>query len=200
MSRLSNAVREKMAVALVEHKFAERAQGLCVESVALFQAVYDDLYDAAMQKTMAALQKKGRAFGTNTKLSVNARGYNIDIGAIRIAHRSGAEWSAETEYRPMFHQHRQYGEISYADGLLANRLEAFADDRKSLIEDIDVAYRKAMGTLAQFSTGKKLAAEWPEAMPIIGKLIPEDDRTVPVIQLAAINADFGLPPSEQLAA
>jgi hypothetical protein len=37
-------------------------------------------------------------------------------------------------------------------------------------------------------------------MPVIGKFIPEDDRSVPVVQTASLNADFGLPPSERLAA
>jgi hypothetical protein len=44
------------------------------------------------------------------------------------------------------------------------------------------------------TTGKKLAEAWPEAMEVIGDLIPENQRTLPVVQVSAINAKFRLPP------
>jgi hypothetical protein len=64
-------------------------------------------------------------------------------------------------------------------------------------EDVETAYRRALGTLERFTTAKKLTKEWPEAMPIIGKLIPVEARTLPTVQLEAINDEFGLPPSDE---
>ena len=71
---------------------------------------------------------------------------------------------------------------------------------KDFAEEVSAAYDRALGTLNQFASGKRLTADWPEALPVIGSLIPEGDRQLPVVQLAAVNNDFGLPPSERLAA
>ncbi|NCA02851.1 MAG: hypothetical protein EBS87_11955 [Sphingomonadaceae bacterium] len=37
---------------------------------------------------------------------------------------------------------------------------------------------------------------WPEAIPVIGDLIPADQRTLPVVVVSEINKKFGLPPEE----
>ena len=64
----------------------------------------------------------------------------------------------------------------------------------------ETAYNEAMAVLNTCTTGKKLAEAWPEAMPVIGDLIPEGERTLPVVQVADINKKFGLPPKGKKAA
>lgn len=192
--RLTKSNREAMARALVKHKLAERGEGLCRESVVLFKQADDALYDPATKRLMAKLLKGHRkAFAIRNHMTARARGMYVRIGAQNIG-AEGCFWKAETPYLPALHT-----DEDLSDQILGHMAD-FALKLKSFQEDVKAAYRKAIGTLGQFSTGKKLAADWPEAMPIIGKLIPEEDRSLPVVQLAAINAEFELPPSEAIAA
>lgn len=197
MSRLSNNIRAEMAQTLVRHRFAERADALMIESRVLFGLVYDDHYGPKVRANMEALEKSFKgALNTGSELMVNLMGRMIHVGATAFG-AGGIFWSPEIVARPFLKD--QIGYRSHVgmldDHVLAKRLVAFADDRKHLIEEIDPAYRRALGTLAQFQNGKKLAEGWPEAMPLIGSLIPENDRTLPVVQVAALNAEFKLPPA-----
>lgn len=198
MTRLSNSIREDMARALVRHRFGERADVLCAESATLFHAVIFDQYDDATRKLMAQIEKKHRnAFTKQNSLTVNVAGRRIEIGARYIGSVKtswGSHWRAQCESASMLESGQGWNSISYLEGPIADRLIAFADAEQKLREEIDPAYRKALGALAQFGTGKRLASDWPEAMPVIGNLIPENDRQLPVVQVAALNAEFELPP------
>lgn len=201
MARLSNTTREKMAVALVKHRFAETAAELVAQSQELFRKLYDGHYDTETRKHIAAIIKKHRkAFGKATALEANVGGREIAVGAVSLGWK-GVSWPVEVEARPTA------GDIGgWRNGIgigdehpLRGSLVEFADRRDTLRESCETAYREALGALNQFSTGKRLGEEWPEAMPVIGDLIPEDDRTLPVVQVANLNSKFGLPP-ETLAA
>lgn len=198
MSRLSNDTRQKMAVALVHHRFNERAKTLCCESAALFHAVLDDQYDEQTRKLIAQLEKRRKgALPSTDHLTANVAGRRIEVGARYIGSVRtswGGHWLAKAERRPILQPETRWDAISYLDGPIAERLIAFADAEQALREEVDPAYRKALGALAQFSTGKRLGEDWPEAMPVIGHLIPENDRQLPVVQVAALNAEFDLPP------
>jgi len=198
MARLSNSVRESMATALVKHRFAAPAAELIAECKTLYHTVYDQQHTPAIRKHMDALTKlyKG-AFTTDASLDVNVSGRRLSVGSRSI----GKHWRCEVERLPMLNGIDSYPGIGFAsDDTLGARLVAFADAEKKLGEDVAVAQREALGALGQFSTGKKLAAEWPEAMPVIGSLIPEDDRTLPVVQVAHLNSKFDLPPNTAIAA
>lgn len=198
MARLSQSIRESMAKALVRHRFDERAKVLCAESVSLFHFVMDDLHNADTRKLMAQLEKRHKgAFQRDDDLTVNVAGRRISIGSqliggVRGVYGSG--WKAQADPRSFLQCDRGYDKVSYLDGPIAERLTAFADGVEALRAEAEAAYRKALGALAQFGTGKRLAAEWPEAMPVIGNLIPENDRQLPVVQVAALNIEFELPP------
>lgn len=200
MSRLSIGAREKMAAALVKHRFADDAEKLVRESRDLFNAVLDDQYDEATRKLMAQIVKKHRgAFSKADQIAVNVAGRRVTVGKQRLGY-DVCRWPVEVEKRPLLQGELGWSAIAYLDGPIAERLTKFADDDQSFSSRVEAAYNKARGALAQFTTGKKLAADWPEAMPVIGHLIPESDRTVPVVQVAALNAEFDLPPEERLAA
>jgi hypothetical protein len=185
-----------MAKALVMHKFADEGASLVAADAALFDAAYAERYPPAGQKTMQALQKgHPGAFKTETSFNERARGMYVSVGNGSFGN-DGCYWRTDRTPRLAF-----YGDDKFplSDATL-DRIVDLALQGKRFSEDVHAAYRKALTALSRFSTGKKLSEEWPEAMPIIGKLIPEDDRTVPVLQTASLNEDFGLPPSERLAA
>lgn len=195
-ARLTKAIRERMAKALVRHKLNDRANALTAESVAIFAATYDALYNAETQKLMAKLIKlHPKAFPTNTEMDVNAGGLWVRVGSASVGLYEVARWQAEIAARPIFD-----GSRVTAPEALSGRIREYAMATKTFAEDVKAAYNKALVTLNALGTAKRLQEEWPEAMPLIGSLIPATDRTVPVVQLAAINDEFGLPPSEKLAA
>lgn len=192
-----------MAKALVKHRFADRAAGLIVESQRLFHLVYDEHYDASDRKMMAQLRKKDfKRFETTDEITVNAAGQRFDVGREGIGVAGEAHWMPECEKLPILADLRNYQAcVSFAaDHPLTDRLTAFARQREALKVEVHEAFREALGALQQFSTGKRLAEDWPEALPVIGDLIPEDNRTLPVVQVVHLNTKFGLPPSESRAA
>ena len=196
-ARLTKSDREQMAKALVRHKFHDQAEALMQESVELFDAVYGERYDEPTQKLMRQLTKRHpTALSTDGSAYVNARGMSIYVGASHIGVRGVVDWLPAVAPRPVFYSGHS-GEVSVA---LGDRTFDFALRLKTFNEGIRPAYHKALATLNQFHTGKKLADEWPEAMPVIGNLIPASERNLPVVQLTAINDEFGLPPSETEAA
>jgi hypothetical protein len=201
VARLSNATRDKMAAALVKHRFAAEAAELVAESQELFRKVYDHHHSADVQKHMAAIIKSHKAgFDKASRLKANVTGRDVPVGDESIG-VGAINWKVEVAARPILEDaNRYYGIGVDADSELGKALIAFSDKRQGFRNGIEPARREALGALAQFTTGKKLAEEWPEAMPVIGPLIPEDDRTLPVVQVAHLNSKFDLPPSERLAA
>lgn len=194
MARLSNYTREKMATALVKHRFAERGAQLVAESQELFRLAYDHHHSAEDRKHIAALAKRHpRGLKKDTSFDLNVSGRRLTVGAQYV----GKHWRAEIEARYTLADADNYPGMGIeADSELGKRAVAYQDAETKLREDADLAYREALGALNQFNTGKRLAEDWPEAMPVIGDLIPEDDRALPVVQVAGLNSKFGLPPSE----
>ena len=196
MARLSKSTREQMAKALVRHRFDARANELTAESAALFNTVLDERYDGETQRLMGKLLKKHpKAFDMRGHVNIRARGMYTDIGDNLIGcYEPTIRWKAAVTARPVLD-----GTPDLSTDLI-NKIADHALARKAFGEELEAAYRKAFATLTQLGTAKRLQEEWPEAMPVIGNLVPIEDRSLPVVQLAAINDEFGLPPSEQEAA
>lgn len=195
-SRISKSTRESMARALVEHRFSERAQELCVESGVLFHAVLDERYDATTQKLMRQLEKRQPgAFRRTDEVYLRAQGMRVSVGAAVIGNYKVARWTPEPNARPVLYEDE--GEPS---ANLAERIAKFAMATKEFSEELETAYRRALGALEQFTTAKALTEGWPEALPVIGHLLAVEERALPAVKLEAINDEFGLPPSELVAA
>jgi hypothetical protein len=192
MTRLSNYTREKMALALVKHRFADRAASLVAESQELFRQCYDLHHNAEDKKHIAALAKRHpQGLPKDSSFNINLAGRRETVGAQNIA----KHWSAQVAPRYCLADADSYpGMVVDPQTPLGERIIAFADGEDSLREEADLAYREALGALNQFTTAKRLAEDWPEAMPVIADLIPEDSRTLPVVQVGALNAKFKLPP------
>lgn len=193
--RLTKHDREQMARALARHKLDSEAKALCAESAGLFADVYADQHDAALRRAMKAflkLRPKGLPHKTNA--NINARGRSFWIGDSQTGH-SGIWWNADVTALPV-PDDASY-RYAYADGELAERLIDFSDRIGAFPAKVHEAYRKALSALNQFSTGEKLSKDWPEALPVIGELIPTASRALPVVQMEAINDEFGLPPGDE---
>lgn len=196
-ARLTKDDRQKMARALVAHRFADRIAELSAESNALFDLCYAERYDAEAQRLINRLAKKlpGET-GSLDQIDTNANGMNISVGGVGLGEYRSKSWVIECKSRPSLNRHVRLN----LSGALAERVSAFGMACEKFRDDVREAYRRALGMLEQFASGKKLEAEWPEAIPVIGHLIPANDRALPVVQTAEINDEFGLPPSETEAA
>ncbi len=195
-ARLTKYDRDQMAKALTRHRFNDCAQGLMLESAALFNAVLDERYDTQTLKLMRQLQKRQpKAFDQVDCLGLRPRGFCVSVGARSIGAYGKGVWMPVVARRSVLHGHD-----CELNDQLTDRAAQFGLDTKKFAEDVSEAYRRALATLSQFTTGKALVEKWPEAIPVIGSLIPSEDRSLPVVQLQAINDEFGLPPSELEAA
>lgn len=196
MAKLSKEVRERMARALVSHKFNSRAKELMDESVSLFHAAYAERYSSSSQRLMAQLMKLNpEAFQLAKSTCINVGGMRVVIGATMIGKNSIAIWHAECAGKPAYFREPVEG-MSIA---LIERVREYALATKEFSEAIPPAYARALATLDQLGTAKRLQDEWPEALPIIGSFIAIEERTLPVVQLEAINDEFDLPPHEEAA-
>jgi len=191
-NRISKQTREKMAKALVRHRFNDRATELCVESGRLFHAVLDERYDAGTQKLMRQLEKRvPGGLRKQTAVYLRARGMRVTVGEAQIGNYWLAGWTPEVSERLCLNDKDEEPSEQLAD-----QIAAFALETQRFEDQLKEAYSRALGALEQFTTTKKLTEEWPEALPVIGHLLAVEDRALPAVQLEAINDEFGLPPAE----
>jgi hypothetical protein len=196
MSRLTNSIREDMARKLVAYRYTDEAKELVQLNRTLADRAYAHLYPKELLAAMAVVKKAHRnAFDRFDKIRVNAGGYRVDIGAPLHSQWVKMEQAAHDGYLVVDRYTSDNHGIS--DVELSEEIKNFATRLRQFNDLCEAAYREAMAVLNTCSTGKKLAVAWPEAMPVIGDLIPEDSRTLPTVQVADVNAKFGLPPTTQ---
>src|SRR5690606_31916943 len=87
MTRITNAVRERMCTDLLKRRFAPAGETLGQASAALFQRVYEERYDEETRRLMAKLKRKYRdAFRHERLIQCRAAGFRVDVGAVRLGH------------------------------------------------------------------------------------------------------------------
>jgi hypothetical protein len=190
MSRLTNDIRNQMASKLVAYRYADEAKELVRLNRDLAERAYDHCYTKDIIAHMDAITKAfNRAFNTQDTIYVNAGGYKLNIGGgvsnrwVRIPQQATRKFTTVGD---------RYHNIT--DEKLIEEIKAFADRNRAFDDVCQTAYNEAMSVLNTMTSGRKLAAAWPEAMEVIGDFIPEDQRTLPVVQVSAINTKFKLPP------
>ncbi len=191
MSRLTKEVREQMARKLVAYRYTDEAKAIVQDGKKLFERVYDHCYPKPVVEALLVLAKHfPGSLSAGDNLDVNANGYSVTVGG-RFYSRWVSVPQVKENTKPVFGRRH-----SISDEKLAKEVQGYAQ-RKYDFEDVcKTAYHEAMSVLNTMTTGKKLAEAWPEAMEVIGDLIPEGSRTLPVVQVSAVNAKFGLPPKK----
>jgi len=182
-----------MARKLVAYRYTSEAKELVQLNRQLADRAYAHLYPKEVQDAMAVVEKHHPKTFENTGwsgLCVSAEGYRVRVGGQMRSHWVQLEQAKHDGYKVT----RDYAYHTIANVELSEEIKNFVTRYKQFDDSCEAAYREVMAVLNTVSTGKKLAAAWPEAMPVIGDLIPESDRTLPTVQVADINAKFGLPP------
>lgn len=194
MSKLTKNIREQMARKLVAYRYTDEAKELVKLNRTLADRVYTHVYTKPILDAVAVIQKAfPNAIIKDRSLSVNAGGWRLELG--EQLHSRWVKFEHETHKG--YAQVRQNWETySITDEKLAEEVKAFATRKRNFGDVCETAYYEALSVLNTITTGKKLAEAWPEAIPVIGDLIPEGSRTLPVVQVSAINTKFGLPPEK----
>ena len=198
MTRLTNTLRETMARRLVAHRYADELAALKTLNETLFDRVYKYLYPDDVRAAMELVKDHFPSeFGQSNWLRVNAGGLFIQVGGYTSNQHIKIHQDPPPPHRLVvsaYHTHSITG-----DEELTNDIQEFARRKDTFDTDCHTAFNEALAVLNAIGTVKRLAVAWPEAMPVIGDLIPDADRSVPVVQVATINAKFGLPPEAQAA-
>lgn len=198
MSRLTKEIRERMARKLVQYRYTDEAKELVRLNSALADRAYAHLYAKPILDAMATIKKAfPNAVVLAHSLEVNAGGYRVELGNKLRSRWVEFQHPVHAGYEQVKKGWEPYNLI---DEKLIEEIKEFATRVKNFDDVCQTAYSEAMSVLNTMTTGKKLAEAWPEAVPVIGDLIPEGARTLPVVQVSAVNAKFGLPPSEKVAA
>jgi hypothetical protein len=197
MSRLTKNIREDMARKLVAHRYSDEAKEIMYTDRALFDRAYKHRYSDTTLKHIEAVRKEfPNEFCEDSSMIVNAGGYRILLGG-----EFRSRWvKVESAPRPTVLLVNGSMNHSITDEKLMEDIKTHADKKRAFDRVCETAYHEALAVLNTVTTGKKLAEAWPEAMPVIGDLIPEGDRTLPVVQVADVNKKFKLPPKDKKAA
>lgn len=191
MSRLTRNLREQMARKLVNHRYLEEARELIAKGRELFDRAYSHFYTPELLDAMGVVNDiQADTFGRYDTMNVNARGYSVTLGGAFHSRWVNVPQEEQPEKLLLGYYYRH----NIVDDDLSEAIQEYAT-RKSCFEGTcKEAYYEAISVLNTISSGKKLAEAWPEALPVIGDLIPENQRTLPVVQLSTVNAKFKLPP------
>lgn len=194
MSRLTKDIRERMARKLVAFRFTDEAKELLHTDRALFLRAHTHLYAEDLLKHMEAVRKAFPGmFSGAAHVKVNAGGYQVRLGEGFRSRWVSVESDPNRSERLVVDTYTQH---NLTDEALIEDVKAFADRKRAFDTKCETAYYEAMAVLNTITTGKKLAEAWPEAMAVIGDLIPEGERTLPTVQLKDVNKKFGLPPKK----
>lgn len=195
MSKLTKHIREQMARKLVAYRYTDEAKTLVQLNRKLADRAYAHLYTKPIVEAMETISKAfSGAFERSTYgFRVNAGGYRVEVGG-ELRSRWVRFEQARHEGYTVVSRYSDYHNLT--DEKLIEEVKDFADRYRRFDETCATAYNEAMAVLNTCTTGKKLAEAWPEAMEVIGDLIPEGERTLPVVQVADVNRKFGLPPKK----
>lgn len=193
MSRLTDDIRRQMARKLVAYRFTDEAKEIMYNDRKLAEEAYNHRYSKALIEHMEAVRKEfPGTFDMANSIRVNALGLDAHLGG-----RFESRWVNVEQTEPTSRLLvGSYARHNITDMGLAERIKEHIIKRKNFEDVCETAYYEAMSVLTTVTTGKKLAEAWPEAMEVIGDLIPEGSRTLPVVQVAAINTKFKLPPKK----
>lgn len=194
MSKLTKDIREQMARKLVAYRYTDEAKELVRLNRTLADRAYAEAYTPTVVAAMRTIDKAfPNTFKSWSGFYVNAGGYRVEIGG-----RMRSRWVSfeQAKHDGYYTTERYSSPPAITDEALAKEVQEFATRYKNFDDVCSTAYHEAMSVLQTMTTGKKLADSWPEAMDVIGDLIPEGERTLPVVQVAAINAKFKLPPKK----
>ena len=201
-TKITRAVAEKMATAIIKHAFKDEALPLLRRERALFKKVYDAQHPPELRTKMDELQdmlgegQRAFVYDCNSIYARSASGYNNRLEMNPGFYGRRGLWSLALENCPLAlfsfdgNTHRLTGDMS-------QELEAFCTDKQAFERKLKAEFDKAVGAVLAFGTYKKLQAGWPEVLPLVQQFIPVTGQsTALAVCVSDLNAAFKLPPNQ----
>lgn len=188
---ISKAIAEKIATALVRHRFVAEVEAMRDAEAALAVDAYNWRWTESDRAMMAACPDGW--LDTIAKIEVRQR------FGVCLLHTGGGRYF---EYMPprgcggvTWPQGRQYGKdrITVSDEVLAAKIEAHAVAIDKLQAAIKAAHSDATRTIAAMPSLKRLVEAWPEIQPFATPFMDVKPNQLPALRTADLNARFRLP-------
>jgi hypothetical protein len=203
-SKISRAVAEQMATAIVTHAHKDEVMPLLRRERALFRKLYDMQHPPELQAKMAELQAmlgEGQHTFTEGCTYIYVRSASGYTGRLEINPRlrvsRAVPWRLAIEKCPLalcsfdMDQHRLTGEAS-------QEFESLCTDKQKFEQKVAESEAKAINAILAFGTYKKLQAGWPEVLPLVQEYIPiAGQSTALAVCVSDLNIVFKLPPGEE---
>lgn len=198
-TRLTNTSRERIAHAVLTHRFQEPVEALIADRAAFAEEVYNDVYRKADREKMAALPKGWlpETNAINVQFGETGRSYESlqFTGAIYggVATTRKPDDKREKIERRAF-SNRVHGctKVYDANHRLAKKyadLDMRFTDLKTAFE---AAKRQVELAIASASTINRLVEMWPEVEPF-ARSFDNQPLKVPALQTAKLNEILDLP-------
>lgn len=199
-TRLTNTIRERIALAVLRHRFSDSIEAMIADKAAFADEVYCDIYKKSDREKISALpagwlpeeHRVGVKFD-NTKFSYE----NIDFSGCvygKISRtRVPQEKSEPAPRRRVLTKHSHGCAKVYDEGhRLAKKFVALKEREDELKVAIVAAERQVNAALESATTINKLVEIWPEVEPF-ARQFDKSPIKVPAVPTEQLNKLLDLP-------
>jgi hypothetical protein len=176
MSKLTKDLRERIAKRAVNDSYQSKADELKKREAKLGIECYNHVFPKKVRDAISSVPEGW--LRTCSCLRFNAGGWNVNLNV-------GKEMAT-----PAASHCSMLGNI---DGELAEKVQAYSQEKKTAEEAHRIAYHKLVGFLEQFTTFKKLEEAWPEGKKFYAEFNADRPNSgVPAVITKEINDMLGL--------
>lgn len=176
MATLTKDIRDRIRNKAIDATFIPKSEEIKKREAKLAIECYNHVFPKKVRDVVA--QVPDGWLRSCTCLRFNAGGWDISLNAgkgMRTPQSSGC------------------GRLGDIAGELADKVQAFSQDKKALNEEYSRARAKMLGFLEQFKTFKKLEEAWPEGKKFYKEFDAErPSANVPAVITKEINTMLGL--------
>jgi hypothetical protein len=203
-NRLTNEIRERVALAVLRHRFAGDVSALVRDRAAFAEDVYSDIYRKADRERMEALPEGWlpTSVAVTAKFGEHSSGYetiqfdgSIRSGTLCRFHNRPSSRSLGIWRRiPNKHQHG-CSKVYDPSHKLAKRQEELRVRQTTLEQLVLESQKQIEAALNSVTTASALVKAWPEMEPFVKQYMTASPN-LPSIPASKLNEIFKLPVSE----
>lgn len=176
MAKITKDLRERIGRKAVNATYQPKADELKKREAKLAIECYNHIFPKKVRDAVALVPEGW--LRTCSCLRFNAGGWNVNLNA-------GKEMPTP--------QSGGCGMLGNISGELAEKVQAYSQEKKTLEEEWRIAGRKMAGFLEQFTTFKKLEEAWPEGKKFYAEFNADrPSANVPAVITKEINDMLGL--------
>lgn len=199
MTRLVNETRDKIAKAVIKHRFGAECDKMADLHAIHAVAIYEDVFSSHDRSIMDGLPQGWLPKDNDIYVNVGERSHRFPFSG-EFSRGSGTHnelrWNGSTRenvYRRFtFAKLNQCVKVYEVGTRFGGKLQDFLHAADKLNADIHDAHVKLGATLADFYTVEKLLEAWPEVAPFIPAAQAPKPQ-VPALPTKALNDMFKLP-------